>query len=498
MRKSRRIKGAEKRLVIISNRLPVSIEREEGQWRLRPSSGGLVSALAPVLRDRGGLWIGWPGTLEDVDLDQLLQASPQAGYGLKAVTLTPEERDKFYYGFSNEIIWPLFHALHTVCNFDPEYWTVYRAVNRKFADVVSDNVQSNDFLWVHDYHLMLLAQELKKAKIKAPVGFFLHIPFPPPDIFLKLPWRTQIIDALLDYDFVGFQTSNFRQNFVQCVRALEKQVTVSGKNPFTVMTVGQREVRLGNFPISIDFEQFASQAASEEVAEMAWSIRERLPDRELMIGVDRLDYTKGLPYKLDGFRLALERYEELRTRISLIQVVVPSREEIPPYHDLRAEVERLVGKINGEFTESGWVPIHYIFRHLDRDELLALYRTAGIALLTPLEDGMNLVAKEYCASSLDDEGVLILSEFTGTAEQMRKNALLVNPYDRDQMADTIYQAYKMPMAERRSRMRKLRRSVQEQDIFWWVDSFLKAAASSDLDAFPPRADEKLEEIVEYR
>ena len=480
------------RLTIVSNRLPLSLKREKkGGWTSVPGSGGLVTALAPVLRDRGGLWIGWPGTVggSSHNLKKVLEdAMPDAGFTLKAVFLTPEERDKYYLGFANEIIWPLFHDFLSRCNFDPSYWYSYGNVNRKFARVIREHSGRGDYIWVHDYHLMKVAHALREMGVEDQIGFFLHIPFPPLDIFLKLPWRFQILSSLLAYDLLGFQTPRDRRNFVQCVRALIKDVSIRGRGSVLSLSFGNRSVRVGAFPISIDFNEFANLASTQEVADGAWYIHERLPNTHIILGIDRLDYTKGIPERLEAFRNALIRYPELRGKVVLVQIVVPSRRTIPEYESLKIEIERLVSEINGQFTRSGWVPIHYLFRSLDRTELLSYYRTAEAALVTPLKDGMNLIAKEYCASSLEENRVLILSEFAGAAAQFQKGALLVNPHDKEAVADAIHKAFRMPAHEKRDRMKRLRASLRKQDIYWWVDSFLNAAISRRLDNFPVAED----------
>ncbi|HWP46011.1 MAG TPA: trehalose-6-phosphate synthase [Candidatus Limnocylindrales bacterium] len=477
------------RLIIVSNRLPIVLTQgENGQWSIKPGSGGLVTALVPILRNRGGVWIGWSGMVEEenVDLGELLaDATKKSGYTLRPVSLTAEEKSKFYHGFSNEIIWPLFHDLQSRCNFDPTYWLVYQSVNHKFARVIAENIKENDFIWVHDYHLMNVAKELRAMGVTSKIGFFLHIPFPPLDIFIKLPWRFQVLHALLEYDTLGFQTLRDRHNFVQCLRILIRDITLYGKGQILTGRIKNREVRIGSFPISIDYRAFAKQAASQEVCERARCLREALLNCRIILGVDRLDYTKGIPERLKAFRNALIRFPDLHRKVTLVQIVVPSRVEIPEYSDLKVEIERLVSEINGQFTQPGWVPIHYIFRSLERTELLAYYRAADIALVTPLKDGMNLVAKEYCACSIYGDDVLILSEFAGAAVQLQKGALLVNPYDIEGVAEAIYRAVNMSQTERRSRMRKLRRSIREQDIFWWVDSFLQASIAQHLDDFPP-------------
>jgi trehalose 6-phosphate synthase len=476
----------------VSNRLPVVLKQmEDERWTVQPGSGGLVTALAPVLRNRGGLWIGWPGTTQTdgMDLEKLLaDATKGSGYTFRPVALTKKEVEGFYYGFANEILWPLFHDLQTRCNFDPSYWQAYQNVNRKFAEAVARNVVDSDHIWIHDYHLMTAARELREIGIDSKIGYFLHIPFPPLDLFIKLPWRFQILQALLSYDLIGFQTQRDRRNFVQCVRTMLKDVPVRGKGQVLTAQMDGREVRIGNFPISIDFNEFSQKAASDEVAERAKEIHEDLTARHVVLGVDRLDYTKGIPERLAAFKNALERYPKLHGQMSMVQVVVPSRTHIPKYHDLKIEIEQLVGEINGRFTQPGWIPIHYLFRSLDRTELLAFYRAADIALVTPLKDGMNLVAKEYCASNVEDQGVLILSEFAGAVAQMYKSALLVNPYDVEGVADALYYATQMDPGERRRQMQALRRGIRKADIFWWVDSFLDAVFAHDLKDFPPLSD----------
>jgi trehalose 6-phosphate synthase len=292
---------------------------------------------------------------------------------------------------------------------------------------------------------------------------------------MKLPWRSQILEALLEYDLVGFQTRRDRNNFIQCAEALIKDIHYDARRQVSTITVPNREIKGGIFPISIDFKEFARQAAAKGVAERASQLYEAIPNCQIILGVDRLDYSKGIPEKLRAFRNALERFDDLHGNVSLVQIVVPSREDIPEYQELKAEIEGFVSEINGEFTQPGWIPIHYMFRSLDWIELLAYYRAAEIALVTPLKDGMNLVAKEYCGAKVDRNGVLILSEFAGAATQLRRSALLVNPYDIEGTANAIHRAYNMSTGERRSRMRRLRTSIAKRDIFWWLDFFLRAA-----------------------
>ncbi|MFZ5493416.1 MAG: alpha,alpha-trehalose-phosphate synthase (UDP-forming) [Pseudomonadota bacterium] len=479
-------RGDVARLLVVSNRLPFVLARAaDGTLLSRPGSGGLVTALLPVLRDRGGVWIGWPGIADhtaDVEA-ALAAATAKAGYQLAPVALSAEDEAGFYHGFSNEVLWPLFHDLQSLCNFDPAYWRSYCEANHKFAQVVLDHARADDFVWVHDYQLLLLASELRRAGLTAPLGFFLHIPFPPLDIYLKLPWRFTLLRALLDFDLIGFQTLRDQRNFLQCVRTLLPGARVMQRG--RMVRLEGRAVRVGAFPIGIDTGAFQRQARSPAVIAAADALRAELPNRELILGADRLDYTKGIPLRLEAFRTALHKYPDLQERVTLIQVVVPSRDDIPQYRDLKLHIEQLVGEIDGEFTRpGGWVPIHYVYRALDRLDLVAYYRAAHIALVTPLKDGMNLVAKEFCACSVDRDGVLILSEFAGAAAQLQHGALLVNPYDVEATADAIHQACTLPAAERRRRMAALRRSVRRQDVFRWVNGFLDAAIARDLGAFP--------------
>lgn len=480
-----------KKLIIISNRLPFVLEKVEDKWQITPGSGGLVTALAPVLRDRGGLWIGWVGApvIEHTSHPWKI-ASRNAGFSMLPVILSEKEIMEYYVGLSNEVIWPLFHDLQSYCNFDPAYWTTYKKINARFASVIADNANSDDFIWVHDYHLILVAKELRKLDIKTKIGYFLHIPFPPLDIFVKLPWQNELLRSLLDYDLIGFQTIRDRHNFVQCLRSILKDITIKGKGQVITVQYEGREIRVGNFPISIDYNEFSQLAKTQNVADRAWYIHEDIPDRKMVLGIDRLDYTKGIPYRLKAFRVLLQKHPELHRKITLIQIVVPSRRNIPVYIELKEEIERLVSEINGEYTQSGWVPIHYSFRSLPRIELLAHYRTSEIALITPLKDGMNLIAKEYCASNIEQTGVVILSKFAGAAAQLQRGAILVNPYDIEEVAGAIYTAFTMNRNERRSRMKKMQQAISKFDIYWWVNTYLNTGISSDLDTFPQQDNHK--------
>lgn len=474
------------RLLVVSNRLPIVLERQSKGWGLKPGSGGLVSALAPVLSHRGGLWIGWPGMPLDRggSWEAVLAAGyRERGYELVPVLLSDEEVRGFYDGFANAILWPLFHDLLGQCNFDPSFWYAYLEVNEKFADSVIEHCRYEDFIWVQDYQLIHVAEYARRRREAARIGFFLHIPFPPLDILLKLPWRGEVLKALLAYDLLGFQTPRDTRNFLTCIENLLPEAEIHNGGAITEVRLGSRAVKVGAFPIGIDFKSYEDAARSEDVARRIVELRGRMGPREIIVGVDRLDYTKGIPERLKAFRNALQRYPELREQAILFQLVVPSRERVPEYQVLKAHVEQLVGEINGEFSTTGWVPVHYHYKSLARRDLISLYRMARICFVTSIKDGMNLVAKEFCATQVDGGGVLVLSEFAGAAAQLQEGALLVNPHDIEGMADALKAAFDMDDDERRCRMEGMREILREQDIFWWVDYYLQAALGTVPDDF---------------
>jgi len=494
--------GTGERLFVVSNRLPVILEHlPEGGWDLQPGSGGLVTALEPVLRRSSGIWMGWTGVEEgeisDEEVRSILDGnSDRLGYRMRGISLDAEERDGFYLGFSNQVVWPLSHDFVTRCNFDPTFWKAYVAVNRKFAEAVALEAEEGDFLWIHDYHLIGVAEGLRAKGVRNSIGFFLHIPFPSPDLFLRLPWRFEILRSLLHYDLIGFQTLRDRDKFIRALRVLVPAVKVDDMSGTATVRVGSRHVRVGVFPISIDFEEFAGTAAGAPVearmkelkaAHEVPSVTEPRPTK-IILGVDRLDYTKGIPHKLRGFRQALRDYPDLHGTVTLIQLLIPSREDIGEYHDMKDEIDRLVGEITGEFSRPGWSPVHYQYGRWDRTELLAHYRAARVGLVTPLKDGMNLVAKEYCASNLEEDGVLVLSEHAGAGAQLQDDALLVNPYDVEELAEAIHRACTMERSERTARMSRMRERIRAEDIHWWVDSFLAASRGEEMytEGGPPR------------
>jgi trehalose 6-phosphate synthase/phosphatase len=467
-----------KNVIVVSNRLPIRIARTGPEKSIESGSGGLVRALSPVLRNTGGVWVGWDGDPEGGAPASLLKAhAKHVGYRLRPISLTQEEVTDYYWGFSNETLWPLFHDMLDRAHFSRAYWQAYCSANRKFGKAAARGTKEGDLVWVHDYQLILASKYVKEMGSKATIAFFLHIPFPSTDLFMRLPWREEFIDAFLLYDLVGFQTEQDRRNFLHCVRNMYPECKISGAQRVSTVERRGTSTLVGTFPISIDHEDFHQTAKLPEVRERAAAFQGEMGGRRLVLGVDRLDYTKGIPYRLRAFDLALKRYPELRTRLTLVQVLVPSRTHVPDYAAMKRGIDERIGRMNGEHTYAGWTPIHYIYRSLDKRELVALYRACDIAMVTPLRDGMNLIAKEYCASCVEgDEGVLILSEFAGAARQMGRHALLVNPYHVEHVAEQIYTAYSMSKEERGYRMKRLRADIRRNDVFRWATQYLAAAA----------------------
>lgn len=468
------------RLLVASHELPVALERpgKSGPWDIRATGGGLVSGVRPVLRSRGGVWVGWPGVCREDGPPAVETPGDGGSYSLRSVSLSAADIREYDVGFSNQVLWPLFHGLPDQSLIEPEYWPAYVEANRKYATELAAAHRDGDMVWVHDYHLLLVGRELDKLGITRGASFFLHTPFPPPELFFRIPWAEEILDALADYDLVGFQTHRHVANFLACLRRLDPNPELGTGHPVTVAArLGgrRRTFRVGAFPIGVDFYQLATAAAEETVSARAEAIRARSGGRRLLLGVDRLDYTKGVRHKLKAFAALLERHPEWERKVQLLQVVVPSREGIPAYDELKVEIERLVGEINGRFSRPGWIPVQYRYRSLDLEELLTHYRIADAAVVTPLEDGMNLVAKEFCAANVDGAGVLVLSRFAGAAAQLGDGAVLVNPWDEVGFAETLHRALHLDAEERRQRMDRLRATVRNEDIYHWAGSFLKAA-----------------------
>lgn len=476
------------RFLVVSNRLPVTLTNKENKWEGKSSSGGLVNALNPVLKNRGGFWVGWPGTCEEIKMAALREIlgpiSQKNGYRFMPVLLEEKDIEDYYYGFSNSVLWPLFHDFQTRCNFLPEYWDGYIRTNEKFAKVVHRHSSDKDFIWVNDYQLIPLGSMLKKKNPDLNSSFFLHIPFPSLDVFMKLPWRKEILHQLTCYSLVCFQTQRDRRNFTECIRVFYPQAEIYGRGHVIKIRIEGRTFLAGCMPISIDYKYYSSLSSSGPVIKRAKQIREEIYGDKIIVGVDRLDYSKGIPEKLRGFDLCLQQHPELREKLTLYQLGIPSRDTISEYKELRNEIELLISEINGKYSTTRWSPIIWHHGSLSETELYSIYRAADIALVTSLKDGMNLVCKEYCASKGKEGGVLILSEFAGAAIQLSRGALLINPYDVRDVSDSIYRAYTMDEKEKKARMRSMKDSIRRQDVFWWVENFLRAATGKKLADFP--------------
>ncbi|GMU21543.1 MAG: bifunctional alpha,alpha-trehalose-phosphate synthase (UDP-forming)/trehalose-phosphatase [Phycisphaerae bacterium] len=457
------------RLILVSNRLPVTIKAGRRGVTTAPSTGGLATGLWGPHQSGEGLWFGWPGETSSLSPAQQQEVERRlTQMRAMSVPLSDEEHKRYYQGFSNGVLWPLCHYLIDRVTIDSQDFGVYREVNQRFADRVAAAHQPGDLIWIQDYHLLLLPQMLRARLPGAKIGFFLHIPFPSSEVFRILPWRSVILEGLLGADLIGFHTHAYMRHFsgallrILGIEARVDQLTYRG-----------REIRLGAFPMGIDADGFSSLADSPSVAAAAEKIRAEASPRRLFVAIDRLDFTKGIPRRMQAFERFLEQNPALRDEVRFVQVAVPSRSGIGQYQRLRRQVEELLGRINGRFGTVSAVPIHSIYRSMDRTDVVALYRAADVMVVTPLRDGLNLVAKEFCASRTDNDGSLILSEFAGSAAELGE-ALRVNPYDIDQVAGTFRQALDMSPHERQTRMRALRQRVSDYNVHRWVDSFVEA------------------------
>jgi len=454
--------------LIVANRLPVTRTRVKGKTQYKRSPGGLVSALTPIVqRLGGGGWVGWTG---------LAGPAPKPfthdGIVHLPVGISRSDLQRFYRGFCNGTIWPLYHGAVREPEYHRTWWRSYVAVNKRFADVIAGAAAPEGKVWVHDYHLQLLPALLRERRPDLRIGFFLHIPFPPEELFGRLPWRRQILEGLLGSDVIGFQAHEGAQNFMRLAKRHADARMEGGR----VLAHGHLAT-VNAFPISTDFERYDSGAREESVSKRVAEIHQQLGrGRKIILGVDRLDYTKGIDVRLRAFWELLSRRRHYIRGCVMIQLAVPSRQHVPEYRELRSRVEELVGQINGEFGEVGTTPVHYLHREQPFHELLALYRAADVMLVTPFADGMNLVAKEYVATRHDNTGVLILSEFTGAARELR-TALQVNPHDVDGLAETLNLALSLPRKEVMRRMRRMREVVRRHTVYDWADSFIKALSS---------------------
>lgn len=464
--------------VVVANRLPIDqVRLPDGTTTWKRSPGGLVTALEPLLRKQRGAWIGWPG-VPDSDQEPIVQE----GLKLFPVRLSAEDVAEYYEGFSNATLWPLYHDVIVKPIYRREWWERYVDVNRRFAEATSKAAAPGATVWVQDYQLQLVPKMLRMLRPDLTIGFFLHIPFPPVELFMQMPWRTEIIDGLLGADLVGFHLPGGAQNFLILARRLvganTSRATVGVRSRFGEVQVGFRTVKVGAFPISIDSAELDSKARERSIRQRAKEIRAELGNpRKIMLGVDRLDYTKGIDVRLKAFSALLAEKRADRTDTVLVQLATPSRERVESYIEMREDIERQVGHINGEYGEVGRPVVHYLHRPIPRDDLIAFFVAADIMLVTPLRDGMNLVAKEYVACRSDLGGALVLSEFTGAAAELRQ-AYLCNPHHTDGVKEAIEHALTQSPEEGKRRMRAMRRQVLAHDVDRWARSFLDALAGA--------------------
>lgn len=451
------------RLVVVSNRVQPPVG--DG----RANQGGLAVALLAALREKGGVWFGWSGETTDTFTGELkiVEAGPVSS---ATIDLEPQDVEEYYNGFANRTLWPLFHDRIDLTEFERDYEGGYVRVNRRFADTVRPLIGAHDLVWVHDYHLIPLGTELRHLGVRNRIGFFLHIPWPQSRIVLSLPHSEELVRSLFDYDVVGFHTADWLDAFLDYVtRQLGAELGPDG-----AVRLGERTIRAIIAPIGIDAGEFEAAATSARATFARDRMHMSMTGRQLLVGVDRLDYSKGLPGRFLSYERFLQRNPDLQGLVSFLQIAPPSREKVDTYQAIRAELDSLSGRINGEYADIDWVPIRYVNRGYPREELAGIYRAARVALVTPLRDGMNLVAKEYVAAQdPDDPGVLVLSMFAGAAAQLRE-AVIVNPFSAEEVADGIARALAMPRDERVRRWEAMIDNVRREDVFWWRDRFLGA------------------------
>tara|TARA_R110000787_G_scaffold55942_10_gene128875 strand:+ start:2654 stop:4861 length:2208 start_codon:yes stop_codon:yes gene_type:complete len=465
--------------IIVSNRLPVQITIDEDAINLKGSVGGLATGMKSVHEDGNSIWIGWSG-LKEEDLTPEISSNVSKALQKEKcvpVPLTDDDVENFYLGFSNKTLWPLFHYFTEYTSFDNNQWLSYKEVNEKFAEIVLEKCEDGDTLWVHDYQLLLVPQLVKEKKPDTKIGLFLHIPYPSFEIFRTFPWREQLLHGMLGADLIGFHTYDYERHFISSVkRILGLEVN------FNEILYEDRIVKVDSFPMGIDYEKFNSAAKLNEDShpEERSDLQKRLDEHKqsttgakLILSIDRLDYTKGIPNRIHAFEYFLNRYPEYKEKVRLIMLAVPSRSNVPQYKKLKRETDELVGRINGEFSTVNWTPIWYFYRSIPFDNLIDLYTSAEVALITPLRDGMNLVAKEYVATRVNLDGVLILSEMAGAAKEMHE-ALIINPNNLEEFSDAIKEALEMSKEEQASRMKSLQKRLKRYTVEKWSDEFMKS------------------------
>ncbi|GGW94702.1 bifunctional alpha,alpha-trehalose-phosphate synthase (UDP-forming)/trehalose-phosphatase [Salegentibacter mishustinae] len=476
--------------IIISNRLPLQISLEDSNLEVTPSVGGLATGLKSFHKDGDSIWIGWSGLTEEEIPENLLDDVKEKARkeDCVAVNLSEEEIDGFYYGFSNRTIWPLFHYFMEYTEADKDHWETYKSVNRKYADEVLKHYEDGDHIWVHDYQLLLVPNMIREKQPEAIIGFFNHIPFPSYEVFRTLPWRDEVLEGVLGADLIGFHTYDYERHFLSSVsRILRHQVN------FNEITLPERIVKVDSFPMGIDYNKFeaAAQNHFKNTEEQRTELQRRLdhhsnetPEAKLILSIDRLDYTKGIANRIRAFEYFLDNHPEFIEKVRLVMLAVPSRSNVPQYQRLKREIDELVGRINGKFSTVSWTPIWYFYRSMPFENLIDLYTSCDIALLTPIRDGMNLVAKEFVATRINQTGVLILSEMAGAAHEMNE-ALIINPNNFEQISQTLIQAIEMPIEEQQQRNKTLQKRLKRYSVEKWANDFMKALhnTSQDRDAF---------------
>ncbi len=454
------------RLIIVSNRLPVRVKVKGRELKIEPSVGGLATALSAFYKRCDGIWIGWPGVayemVRNVKDDVEIELKKMGCY---PVLLSQRQIERYYHGFCNKTIWPLFHYFLQFTVYDKRFYDEYRRVNEKFCEIVAKIAKPDDIVWIHDYHLMLLPKLIRECIPDATIGFFLHIPFPSFEIFRTLPWRKEILEGILGADLVGFHTYDYVRHFLDCVRRILGYEHTLGQ-----ITTEDRIVKVDAFPMGIDYDRFANALGDSKVKSEIDRIRRKSKGCKIILSIDRLDYTKGIPQRLKAFDLFLERYPEFREKVILILIAVPSRMGVEHYRTLKREVDELVGRINGKYGTINWIPIWYIYRFVPFETLVALYGVADVAMVTPLRDGMNLVSKEFIATN--DEGVLILSEMAGASKELIE-AVIVNPNDIEDVAESIRMALTMSKDDRIERNRAMKERIRRYNVFRWAGDFLE-------------------------
>ncbi|MBU0753781.1 MAG: bifunctional alpha,alpha-trehalose-phosphate synthase (UDP-forming)/trehalose-phosphatase, partial [Planctomycetes bacterium] len=454
------------RLLIISNRLPVNIEKRGNVYHVQPSVGGLATGLSSFYKSKKTLGIGWPGIVPEEGDDLKKIDSAIRTENCVPVLLSREEVENYYYGFCNKTIWPLFHYFSQYTVYNKREWETYRLVNKAFFDVVIKEARQDDTLWIHDYHLMLLPKMLREAMPEVSLGFFLHIPFPSFEVFRQLPWRKELIEGLLGVDLIGFHTYDYVRHFINSVRGHFSYEPVMGLVP-----VGNRVVKVDAFPMGIDYQRYAGAIDRPEVKQEAEQFRKIVGDRKIILSIDRLDYSKGIAQRLEAFSIFLGKYPEYKEKVTMILVVVPSRTKVTHYMLLKRQIDELVGRVNGEHGTMGWIPVWYLYRSFPFDQLAGLYSIADVGLVTPLRDGMNLVAKEFIATKTDGRAVLILSEMAGTAKELGE-AIIINPNNIDAIVEAIREALTMSEGEQIVRNRMMQQRLKRYDVERWAGDFL--------------------------